>query len=234
MNWPRRVPARKTGSAMSTHPSTTCTSRIPRWLKLSYTAFMAVLIPVYWHHYGLSNFLFFCDVALILTLIGVWTEKPLFISLAAVGILAPQVLWCVDFIVGMFGVRMTGLTTYMFDDARPMFLRGLSLFHGWLPFMLVFLVMRLGYDRRALHGWSATATALCVFSFLFLPAPGSAEVLANPQTAYNVNYVFGMSETECQTIMPPALYVAAWVAALIALVYVPTHWVLKKICPAAR
>ena len=95
---------------MSTHPSTTCTSRIPRWLKLSYTAFMAVLIPVYWHHYGLSNFLFFCDVALILTLIGVWTEKPLFISLAAVGILAPQVLWCVDFIVGMFGVRMTGLT----------------------------------------------------------------------------------------------------------------------------
>ena len=100
--------------------------------------------------------------------------------------------------------------------------------------MLVFLVMRLGYDRRALHGWSATATALCVFSFLFLPAPGSAEVLANPQTAYNVNYVFGMSETECQTIMPPALYVAAWVAALIALVYVPTHWVLKKICPAAR
>ena len=41
---------------------------IPRWLKIAYTAFMAVLIPVYWWHYGLSNFLFFCDVALLLVL----------------------------------------------------------------------------------------------------------------------------------------------------------------------
>lgn len=205
---------------------------IPRWLKLAYTAFMAVLIPVYWFHYGPTNFLYFCDVALIVTLIGVWTEKPLLISLAAVGILAPQALWCVDFIVGMFGVRMTGLTTYMFDDTRPLHLRGLSLFHGWLPFMLFYLVSRLGYDHRALHGWSATSVLLCGFSFLFLPAPGTAEVMANPQIPSNVNYVFGMSETESQTWMPPALYFFAWITGLIALVYLPTHALLRRICPA--
>lgn len=37
------------------------TRRIPLWLKIAYTAFMAVLIPVYWAHYGPTNFLYFCD-----------------------------------------------------------------------------------------------------------------------------------------------------------------------------
>ncbi|MFV0367317.1 MAG: hypothetical protein ACK5KM_02540, partial [Hyphomicrobiaceae bacterium] len=50
---------------------------IPTWLKLAYTAFMAVLIPVYWYHYGPSNFLYFCDVALFVTLVGIWRESPL-------------------------------------------------------------------------------------------------------------------------------------------------------------
>jgi hypothetical protein len=45
---------------------------------------------------------------------------------------------------------MTGMTAYMFDGAKPLFLRGLSLFHGWLPFFLVYLVARLGYDGRGL------------------------------------------------------------------------------------
>jgi hypothetical protein len=30
--------------------------RIPLWIKWGYTAFMAVLVPVYWYHYGLTNF----------------------------------------------------------------------------------------------------------------------------------------------------------------------------------
>lgn len=207
---------------------------IPRWLKIAYTAFMAVLIPVYWWHYGLSNFLFFCDVALLLVLAGVWTEKPLLISLAAVGILLPQALWCVDFIAEACGFPFTGMTSYMFEDERSMFLRGLSLFHGWFPFLVLWLVTRLGYDRRALHGWSATAVVLCVVSFLFLPAPGSAEVLANPQIPYNVNYVFGMSATEPQRWMSAELYLLAWLGGLFALVYLPTHKLLRRICPEAR
>jgi hypothetical protein len=32
-------------------------ARIPLWLKLAYTAFMAVLVPVYWWNYGPTNFL---------------------------------------------------------------------------------------------------------------------------------------------------------------------------------
>src|ERR1700733_11807010 len=83
--------------------------RLPLWLKLAYSAFMAVLIPVYWHDYGPTNFLYFCDVALILTLIGIWTESPLLVSMCAVGILAPQALWLIDLLSHLAGVSLTGM-----------------------------------------------------------------------------------------------------------------------------
>lgn len=200
--------------------------RIPLWLKLLYTAFMAVLIPVYWHHYGLTNFLFFCDIALLLTLAGIWKENALLVSMAAVGILLPQTFWCVDFMFEAFGTRLSGMTTYMFDEQRPLYLRGLSLFHGWLPFLLLFLVSRLGYAPRSVRAWTTTAIAACSFSFLFLPAPGNP--LPHPQTPVNVNYVFGMSETERQTWMPPGCYLVTWIAALFFVVYLPTHKLLTK------
>ena len=105
-------------------------------IKLVYTAFMAVLIPVYLYRYGPTNFLYFCDLALLFTLAGLWLESPLLISMCAVGMLVPQALWVGDFVFNLFGRKTTGLTDYMFDKDRSLFLRGLSLFHGWLPFLL--------------------------------------------------------------------------------------------------
>src|SRR5947209_1006067 len=87
--------------------------RLPVWLKLAYSAFMAVLVPVYWHYYGPTNFLYFCDMALFLTLIGIWIESPLLISMCAVGILAPQALWVADFALNFVNVSLTGMTDYM-------------------------------------------------------------------------------------------------------------------------
>ncbi|MDP1588762.1 MAG: hypothetical protein Q8M07_13515 [Prosthecobacter sp.] len=210
---------------MKTHPS----SAIPLWLKVSYTAFMAVLIPVYWYHYGPTNFLYFCDIALLLTLVGVWLEKPLLISLPAVGILIPQALWCVDYVVQLCGFKITGMTAYMFDETKPLFLRGLSLFHGWLPFLLLFLVFKLGYDRRALKGWTASASGLCLAAFFLFPKAG--ETLPDPNLPRNINYVFGMDDAQPQTWMSAELYLVTWMALLIILVYLPTHFLLKKICP---
>ena len=208
---------------------TRSSSALPLWLKLGYTAFMAVLIPVYWHHYGPTNFLYFCDVALLLTLAGIWLESPLLISLPAVGILLPQALWCVDYVVQLCGFQMSGMTAYMFDEKRPLFLRGLSLFHGWLPFLLVFLVFRLGYDRRALKGWAGSAAGLCLVAFFLLPPAGA--VLQDPNLPRNVNYVFGMNDARPQEWMNSGLYLVAWIALLSIVVYVPTHLVLKKLCP---
>jgi len=43
-----------------------------------------------------------------------------------------------------------GVSNYMFDPKFSHFSRGLSLYHGWLPFVLLRALSRLGYDRRAL------------------------------------------------------------------------------------
>lgn len=40
--------------------------KIPLWLKIVYSAFVAVLVPFYWFTYSPWNFLFFCDIALLL------------------------------------------------------------------------------------------------------------------------------------------------------------------------
>jgi len=201
-------------------------SRIPWAIKILYTAFMAVLVPVYWSKYGVTNFLYFCDVALFVTLIGVWWEKPIFASMAAVGILLPQFIWVADYLGNFAGVQLTGMTNYMFEADRPVFLRGLSLFHGWLPFLLVFMVWRLGYDRRAVWVWTATAWALVLICYFFMPAPGA--VLENPLAPRNINYVYGFSETTAQSWMPQNLFVPALMAVLFLVLYTPTHLVLRK------
>lgn len=202
---------------------------IPLWAKLAYSVFMAVLVPVYWANYGPTNFLYFCDIALFLTLAGLWLEKPLLLSLPAVGILLPQLLWCVDFFAQLAGFPLTGMTGYMFDEANPLFLRGLSLFHGWLPFLLLWLVLRTGYDRRAFKGWTLIAAGLCLIAYFLLPPGG--DVLPDPKLPRNVNYVFGMDDARPQQWMDARLYLVTWIVLLTIIVYLPTHLLLKKICP---
>src|SRR5262245_52074951 len=115
-------------------------TRVPLTIKLLYTAFMCVLVPVYWRNYGPQNFLFFCDVALFVTLAALWLESPLLASTQALAILLPQLVWMADFLAGCIGWTLTGATGYMFDPGRPLFLRGLSFFHFWLPVLLVWLL----------------------------------------------------------------------------------------------
>ena len=128
---------------------------IPLALKLGYSAFMALLLPVYLRTYGPTNFLYFCDVALLLTLAGIWSENALLLSVATVGILLAQLFWLLDFAVRLVFGRGTGMTDYMFDATRSRLLRGLSLFHGWLPILLLVLLRHTGYDARACWCWSA-------------------------------------------------------------------------------
>ncbi len=90
--------------------------KVPLWLKLGYSAFVAVLVPCYWVTYSPWNFLFFRDAALLITLVAVWTESPLPASVAAVGITSAQVVWVIDFCIG----GRIGLAGYMFDPKPPL------------------------------------------------------------------------------------------------------------------
>ena len=204
-------------------------SRLPLPFKLAYTAFMAVLIPVYWYYYGPTNFLYFCDVALIVTLVAVWIESPLLVSMCAVGILLPQIYWVVDFVANAFGVSLTGMTNYMFNPQSSLFLRGLSLFHGWIPFMLAYLVWALGYDRRGYPAWTGLAWVLLLVCFFFMPPPRPDPGL----TPVNINYVWGMDDTAAQSWVSPYVWLAGMLIGLPLLVFTPTHFVLARFAPKA-
>jgi len=201
----------------------------PLWSKLLLTGFSAVLVWFYWKSYGPTNFLYFCDVALLVSVIAVWTERSIWASMPAVGILIPQAVWCVDFMFGVVGGRLTGMTDYMFDQNLTLFTRGLSFFHFWLPFLLLWMVWTLGYDRRALLGWTVIALVLLLVCWLWMPGPPVPE--DNKNLPVNINYVFGPSDKEAQTWMDPRAWFALLFFGLPLLVYLPTHLALRWLFP---
>jgi len=200
--------------------------RIPLWVKLLYTAFFAVLLPVYLHYYGPTNFLYFCDIALLMTFVALWTESPLWASAPLVGITIPQLLWMADF---MCGGQLILMTDYMFDSNRPLFLRGLSFFHFWLPFFLLYVVCRLGYDRRAWLTWSALGCTVLTVCYFFMPGPGAS---TEPNLPVNINYVFGFDDKKEQEIMAPWLwYCGEMVISTFAMWLLPA-WILGRFIAA--
>ena len=204
--------------------STEGTSRIPMWLKLAYTAFMCVLVPYYLHAYGPGNLLWFCDVALIVTLVALWTESRYLFSMQAVAIVFPQILWIVDFFWNMiFGGPIIGLATYMFDPEISLFVRGLSLFHGWMPILLLWAVWKTGYDRTAWKAQIGLCWGVLLAVFVLMPSPNT--------DAGNVNKVFGWGDT-AQTVMHPLAWLGIIMLAYPLLIYVPSHLFFRRFAPA--
>src|ERR1022692_5340502 len=50
------------------------------WLRWAALAWLVIWFPAYWHTWGAANFLYLCDIAVILTCLGVWTNSALLIS----------------------------------------------------------------------------------------------------------------------------------------------------------
>lgn len=186
---------------------------LPRWLQVSFTAFVALLIPIYWREYGPANFLWFSDIALFAIVIGLWTGHPLPASMTAVGVLLLETVWIVDFaLLLVTGGSPIGLAEYMRDPAIPSLVRGMSLFHLVLPPLLLWMVYRLGYDRRA---WLAqSCLALIVLPVTYLVSPREK----------NINWVFGPGNV--QEWMLPLVWLAVLMAVLPLVVYWPTHRLL--------
>jgi hypothetical protein len=199
-------------------------------VKLAYSAFVLILVPHYWRSYGPTNFLYFCDVAAFFTLGAVWLEWPILASMPAIGILLPQSLWTVDFLGELVGLRLTGMTGYMWDEKIPLFTRLISLFHFWLPILLVCLVWRLGYDRRALRTWTLFAWGLVLICYAFTPAPPAPA--DDPLRPVNINYIYGFGDSP-QTWLPQPAYVALMLVVLAVGIYWPTHLILRRLFPRA-
>lgn len=206
--------------------------RVPLWFKLGYTVFCVILVVVYMQDYGPTNFLYFCDMALLMTLVGIWIESALLVSAPAVGILLPQLIWAIDFIAAALGIQITGMTAYMFSDKLPLFTRSLSFFHFWLPFVLAWLVWMVGYDRRAFKLWTGLAWVLLLVCFFLMPAPPPQA--DNPNLPVNINYVYGMDDKVAQTWMHPLAWLSLLLIGLPVLVFYPTHYLLRRFAPQAR
>jgi hypothetical protein len=77
--------------------------RIPYSVKLLYTAFVAIVVPLYWRTYGPWNFLYDCDIALLITVVAIWLKSPLLVSMQAVAIVVLQTPWVVDLLFLVIG-----------------------------------------------------------------------------------------------------------------------------------
>ncbi len=191
--------------------------RVPFWLKIAWTIWIAVWVPVYWQHYGPQNFLWFCDLANFFILAALWLESSLLFSWQATGLLLFQMLFAIDLVGALLtSQHIIGGTEYMFDEGIPLFVRLLSLFHVVTPALLLWGVWRLGYDAR---GWKfQTLTAWIVVPICYLWHP-------------EINWAHGLFGRE-QHAIPGWIYLLGYLIAVPWLVYWPTHVLLKRACRA--
>jgi hypothetical protein len=187
-------------------------------IKIGYTLFLLVLVPVYWTHYGVRNFLWFSDISLMVTGAALWLESSLLASMMMLAVLLPELAWNLDFFGRLLtGRGMLGMSAYMFDRRIPRYLRALSLFHVPLPVGLVWLVVTLGYDRRAWLGQSLLALVVLPVSYW----------LTDP--AENVNWVHGLGAPRPRR--RPLVYLAALIVSFSLVLYLPPHLLFMWIAP---
>jgi hypothetical protein len=192
---------------------------IPLWIKITYTLFAAITVAVYAARYPPGNFLWFSDIALVLTAPALWFESSLLASMLAVGTLLPEVFWNAGFLGRLItGKRLAGLTDYMFDAQKPRYLRALSLFHVFLPVLLLWMIARLGYSPKAL-------IAQTVLAWIVLPLTYG---VTDPEK--NINWVFGPGMVQ-RNRLSAILYLGLLMIAFPVLVYLPTHLLLQALFP---
>ena len=188
---------------------------IMRWAALLW---LAVWFPVYARYWGWANFLHVCDMAVILTCAGLWRGNSLLLSSQALNAILADFLWCLDAGWRIFsGKHLIGGTEYMWDASYPLGVRLISLFHIFLPVLLVWAVRRVGYDRRALALQSGILAVLFVVARFFGPA-------------MNVNYAFA-DPIFHRTWGPAPLHLFLIWLSMVIFTYWPVAWALKKYLP---
>jgi hypothetical protein len=184
-----------------------------RWLGL---AWLAVYLPSYALAYGFTNFLFLCNLGVMLTAAALVWENRLVLSSQAVAAPVIGLAWALD--AGWrvaFGHHLLGGTEYMWDPQYPLFTRLLSLYHVAWPLLVVALVRRVGYDRRGWALQTGIAASAVLISRLFT-AP-----------AENINFAF-VDPIFGRAFQPPALHLAIVLVALAGVAYGATHLALLR------
>jgi hypothetical protein len=190
-----------------------------RWVALGWLLLWA---PAYAWGYDLANFLAFCDVAVVLTCIGLWTGSALLLSSQAVSSIVVDLAWVLDLVWRLAtGEHLIGGTEYMWDDRFALPLRLLSLFHLAWPPLLLLALRRTGYDGRGLLLQAGIATVLLVL----------ARLLSTPEE--NLNFAWRDPFLK-RPLGPAPVHMALILGGLVGLVYWPTHLALRRLLPPAK
>ena len=181
---------------------------------------MAVYVPSYALAYGLANFLFLCNLAVILVAVGIWTCCRLLLSSQAVGMLIVGAVWTADVASRLLdGSHLIGGTEYMWDPQWPLVTRLFSLYHVVLPVVLLLVLRRIGYVRRGDLLQSAIAVVGVVVGRFLGPVA-------------NINHAF-VDPILKRTWGGPLTHMAVIAGALVLVVYPLTPVLLLRLCPPA-
>ena len=188
-----------------------------RWVAL---AALLVYLVTYTRAYGVANFLFLCNLSVILVVVGLWTGSALLLSSQAVGILLVGTAWGLDVLSWfVFRVHAIGGTEYMWDARYPLFARLLSLYHVILPVTLVWALRRVGYDRRGYALQCLIALVGVALGRLFPAGMNLNGAWSDP--------LFGRSWGG------PVVQILVVTAFLVAVVYPLAHVLLSRLLPRA-
>ena len=192
-----------------------CVSRrFPRWLKLAWTVWLLLWAPVYYAQYGSQNFLYFCDLGNVLIAFSLWFDSALILSWQAVSLLVFQSLFSFDYLVALLsGKHAFSGTEYMFDPAIPFMVRALGLYHLMVPALLLWGVRRIGYDSRAWKYATLECWIVVPINFFW-------------RSNLNVNWARGLGHPQHR--VAPSLYLLAYLTVVPAIIYLPTHWALRR------
>lgn len=179
--------------------------------------FLAILIPAYWHYYGPQNFLWLSDVGLFLTCLSLWLSAPLFMSMAAVGVLVVELIWCVGFFSTLiFKINLISLSDYMFNPVYPLPLRAISLFHVVTPIIWLIYLYQFGYRKIAVHYFTVLYWIILILTC----------VCTNP--AENINWAFIPQITNMHNVSQ-FVWIIFLALGFPLLIFYPTHLLFKKI-----
>jgi hypothetical protein len=171
--------------------------------------------------WGWANFLHLCDIAVILTCVGIWRGSGLLISMQAVSSVVPALFWDVDLAWRLVsGKHLTGGTEYMWDARFPLLVRLLSLFHVLWPVLLIWALGRVKYDKRALLWQTAFAVVVLVLSRCLQPE-------ANLNFAWRDPFLH-------RALGPAWLHLVITASTLVICVYWPTHRFLGRLFPGVN
>jgi hypothetical protein len=196
-------------------------AKYPDWMRWMSLVWFAVWFPTYLRTWGVANFAHLCDVAVILTCIGMWSNSALLISSQAVGALIVDAAWALDACwILLLGHPLVGGNEYLLDGHYPVWIRLLTGFHLVMPALLIWGVYRMGYDRR---GWALQcALALPVFIAARFTSP-----------ADNTDFAFADPFFHRAWGPAPTHVLVVWLF-MVLVVYLPTHMVLKRFFPAPQ